>query len=165
MSIKNGLLFLAIFLLFASGCHHQSAISKQFLTPTAFEDLSVKNTIHPELVSTYKPTITELKERPDTPARETTNPVSQKPILTDASPKKPISNLQNDPPIDEQIDQIIAQSGGRWHIIIKEVDGNILYSRLPDQRINIASVVKVPFALLFFEALKENGIPEGELQE
>jgi len=63
----------------------------------------------------------------------------------------------------QDIENIIAQFGGRWHIIIQQIDGETLYSRQPDDRINIASVVKVPLALLFFAALEEKGIDEGQL--
>ena len=67
-------------------------------------------------------------------------------------------------PLASQIEQIIAQSGGRWHILIQPLDGGPpLYARDPDRRITIASVVKVPLAMLFFAALEQNGIPEAEL--
>ena len=65
----------------------------------------------------------------------------------------------------EQIETIIQRSGGRWHILIKEVNGPILYEKGADRRINIASVVKVPIALLFFAALENRGILEPELPE
>ena len=64
----------------------------------------------------------------------------------------------------DSIDSVIAQSGGRWHIIIQPLDGGEpLYVRGPERRITIASVVKVPLAMLFFAALEENGIPEADL--
>lgn len=55
------------------------------------------------------------------------------------------------------IDQVIEQSGGEWHIFIKQVSGNVIYSRGSDDRIPIASVVKVPIAMLFFKSLEESG--------
>ena len=69
------------------------------------------------------------------------------------------------PELIEKINGIITQAGGRWHIVIKEVDGPTYYSLLTEQRINIASLVKVPLALLFFEALEEKGIAESQLIE
>jgi hypothetical protein len=63
----------------------------------------------------------------------------------------------------QDIEAIIAQFGGRWHIVIQQIDGETLYSRQPDDRINIASVVKVPLSLLFFAALGEKGIDEDNL--
>ncbi|MFN2233561.1 MAG: serine hydrolase, partial [Anaerolineales bacterium] len=141
------------------------ATPKEVLLPTAIEELTVTNTIHAKRDLAHLPATTDLLELPKTTASETKNMATQKPIFTDSQRKEPIYNRQNYQPIEEQIERIIAQSGGRWHIIIKEVGGETIFSLLPEQRINIASVVKVPFALLFFEALKENGITEGELKE
>ncbi|MBE3066638.1 MAG: serine hydrolase, partial [Chloroflexi bacterium] len=56
------------------------------------------------------------------------------------------------------IDHAIQQSGGEWHIFIKQVGGNVIYSRGSDDRIPIASVVKVPIAMLFFKSLEESGV-------
>jgi beta-lactamase class A len=165
MTIRNILLFLAIFLQFTSACHRQLAIPKEVLLPTTIEETLLSNTFDPEIDSTNIQTETESLILPEITTREITNPATQNPIVTDSSPKERISNRQKYPSIEEQIDQIIAQSGGRWHIVIKEVDGDIIYSRLPEQRINIASVVKVPLALLFFEALNKKGIPEDELRD
>ena len=71
------------------------------------------------------------------------------------------------PEIDlkSEIEQITIQSGGRWHIIIKPIDGTPLYTRLPEQRITIASVVKVPLAMLFFATLEKNGVSEADLPD
>jgi beta-lactamase class A len=60
------------------------------------------------------------------------------------------------------IDQVIEESGGDWHIFIKQVGGNVIYSRGSDDRIPIASVVKVPIAMLFFKSLEESGIPPDQ---
>ncbi len=67
--------------------------------------------------------------------------------------------------LGEEIDRITSQAGGRWHIIVKEIGGSSLYVRQPDTRINIASVVKVPIALLFFKAIESNGINDDQLHE
>jgi len=67
--------------------------------------------------------------------------------------------------LGEEIDRITAQVGGRWHIIIKEINGPYIYVRQPDRRINIASIVKVPIALLFFKSLESQGISDDLLQE
>ena len=165
MAIKNSLLFLAIFLLYTSGCQIQPVIPKEVLLPTAIEELPETNMIHAERDLAHLPASTDVLELPKITASETKNMATHTPIFTNSQRKGPISNPQNYPPIEEQIDRIITQSGGRWHIIIKEVDGETIFSLLPEQRINIASVVKVPIALLFFEVLKENGIPEGELKK
>jgi beta-lactamase class A len=56
------------------------------------------------------------------------------------------------------IDQAIETYGGSWHVYIKQVSGNVIYARGGEDRIPIASVVKVPIAMLFFKALELNGI-------
>jgi beta-lactamase class A len=164
MAIRNILLFMAIFLQLMSGCHRQPAIPLEVLLPTASEETLLTNTIHPGIESTNIQTGTESLRQPEM-TTSIINTATPKPITTDSALNGLNTNQQKYATIEEQIDQITAQSGGRWHIFIKEVDGDTIYSRLPDQRINIASVVKVPLALLFFEALKQNGIPEGELRE
>ena len=157
MTVRNGLLFLAIFLQFMSGCQIQPANSKDDILPTTIKEILLTSIVHTEIESTNIPAETNFLRQSETNAREATNTALHIPITTGSSPEEPISNQETNPPIEERINRIIAQSGGRWHIIIKEVDDDIIYSRLPEQRINIASVVKVPFALLFFEALKEKG--------
>ena len=165
MAIRNCLLYLTILLQFLSGCHHQITITKEVWLPTAIGEATVSNTTHLDIDSTNNSAATDSLMHPEIPAIESTNLATQKPINTDSPTNEPINYQQSYLSIEEHINRIIAQSGGRWHIIIKEVDGDTIYSHLPEQRINIASVVKVPFALLFLEALKENGIPEGELKE
>jgi beta-lactamase class A len=98
---------------------------------------------------------------------ETTTPSPEAtfPTLTPSITWTPQPSPTNRPQLAEDIDDIISQAGGRWHIIIKEIDGPTLYSQLPEQRINIASVVKVPIALLFFKALEERGVREDQLVE
>jgi beta-lactamase class A len=65
--------------------------------------------------------------------------------------------------LEESINQIMSEAGGRWHIVIKEVNGPDYYTLLAEERINIASVIKVPLALLFFAALEEKGVSEYQL--
>jgi beta-lactamase class A len=165
MAIRNSLLFLTILLQFLSGCRHQIAITKEVLLPAAAEIFPVTSTTFPERDSTNLPAITDSSSQSAITIRDMTKSVTQIPATTAPPSDELIHNRQTISSIEEQIDRIIAQSGGRWHIIIKEVDGDIIYSRLPEQRINIASVVKVPLALLFFEALNKKGIPEDELRD
>ncbi|MFN2304375.1 MAG: hypothetical protein ACK2TV_11660, partial [Anaerolineales bacterium] len=131
MTIKNGLLFLVIFLLFTSGCHIQPATPKEVLLPTTIEKATISNEIQLDIDTTNIPVVTDSLIKPETTVRETTNLVTQKPIPRDSSPDKPTSHPKNFPPIDEQINRIITQSGGRWHIIIKEVGGETIFSLLP----------------------------------
>jgi hypothetical protein len=116
-------------------------------------------TPHPTLtpIDTQAPTKTPLR----TPTPTKFFVPTSTPTLTNTV----ISISAKYPGLVDDIDQIITQAGGRWQIIIKEVDGPTLFSSLPEQRIDIASVVKIPFALLFFQAMEEKGIPEDQLAE
>lgn len=59
----------------------------------------------------------------------------------------------------EGIDQAIDQYGGKWHILIKQINGPVIYSRQADDQIPVASLIKVPIAMLFFKSLELSGIP------
>jgi len=56
------------------------------------------------------------------------------------------------------IDQAINQYGGKWHILIKQINGPVIYSRKADDQIPVASLIKVPIAMLFFKSLEMSGI-------
>jgi hypothetical protein len=57
-----------------------------------------------------------------------------------------------------RIDAIIAKYGGDWHIVVKEVGGRVMYARGAEEPIHIASIIKVPIALLFFRSLELQGV-------
>ena len=80
------------------------------------------------------------------------------------APRHPTPSPSSDPAdLAARIEQITTQSGGRWHIVIQPAGGEPLYTRDPQRRITIASVVKVPLAMLFFAALEQTGISDTEL--
>lgn len=60
------------------------------------------------------------------------------------------------------IDQAVAQYGGKWHILIKQINGPVIYSRRADDQIPVASLIKVPIAMLFFKSLETSGIPTDQ---
>lgn len=66
-----------------------------------------------------------------------------------------------------QIDQVLAECGGRWFFGIKPVGGTYAYSRLIREPIHPASVIKVPIAMLFMKSLENKGIIDfdAELQK
>ena len=53
----------------------------------------------------------------------------------------------------DQLDSILNETGGEWHVYIKEIGGRVIYSRESREVINPASVIKVPLAIQFFQAL------------
>ncbi len=55
--------------------------------------------------------------------------------------------------LGEKLDEIIDQ-GGDWHILIKQVSGKEIYERRSRYRIPVASIIKVPIAMLFFKSLE-----------
>lgn len=60
------------------------------------------------------------------------------------------------------IDQAAAQSGGKWNILIKQINGAVVYSRRADDQIPVASLIKVPIAMLFFKSLETSGVPADQ---
>lgn len=56
-----------------------------------------------------------------------------------------------------QIDQVLGEAGGDWKILIKELDGQEVYSRRSLDRVHVASVIKLAIAILFFKSLENLG--------
>ena len=72
------------------------------------------------------------------------------------TPIPEITNQQQD--LALAIDEIVADAGGNWNTLIKEVGGDTIYARQTNVRIHTASLTKVPLAMLFFHVLEQNGI-------
>jgi beta-lactamase class A len=53
----------------------------------------------------------------------------------------------------DRLDSILNETGGEWHVYIKEVEGRVIYSRESQEVVNPASIIKVPLAIQFFQAL------------
>ena len=51
------------------------------------------------------------------------------------------------------INETLKNSGGEWHILIKELDGERLYARNIHEVTHIASIFKIPLAFLFLESI------------
>jgi hypothetical protein len=51
------------------------------------------------------------------------------------------------------VEAVLAQHPGDWHILVKQVGGSVLYARQAAQRVDAASVIKIPIALLFFKTI------------
>jgi hypothetical protein len=62
----------------------------------------------------------------------------------------------------EQIDQAISQTGGQWHILIKQINGAVIYSRQADDLTPVESLVDVPIAMLWFKSLEQTSIPADQ---
>ena len=60
-----------------------------------------------------------------------------------------------DPALTDSINEVLDNTGGEWHIFIKELDGEILYARNLHKVTHIASTIKVPLALLFMQSIQE----------
>ena len=72
---------------------------------------------------------------------------------------RPISRIEDKSPdqhtFDRAMEAIFEEYGGVWHVIFKEVDGEVIYSRHARERIHPASTIKVPIAMLLFEAFDD----------
>ncbi len=62
-----------------------------------------------------------------------------------------------------RMDRVFENYGGEWHVMVKEVEGKVLYALDANESIHPASVVKVPLAMLFFESLHEREIDDLRL--
>ncbi|MFZ5855858.1 MAG: serine hydrolase [Chloroflexota bacterium] len=64
----------------------------------------------------------------------------------------------------DKLDSIFADAGGEWHSVILDLEaGRVVHDRLGTDAVHIASVVKVPIAMLLFKSLEAKGIPADEL--
>lgn len=64
----------------------------------------------------------------------------------------------------DQLDAIFADAGGEWHAVILDLEaGRVVYSRLSADAVHVASVIKVPVAMLLFASLEQQGIPSDNL--
>ncbi len=156
-------LFFILILLLAGGCQEQGPNKSLF--PTPFQNTLDAGKSYPGAIVTQIPTAMISTLQTKETSTNNPSPKKTKTTTTQIFPQATQPNYPKHPELAENIDQIITQAGGRWHIVLKEVGGPTYYSLLTEQRINIASVVKVPIALLFFEALEEKGIAEHQLAE
>jgi len=158
---KNSLLFLLLIFMIG-GCNPLNSLLETstpvFPMANQFESLP---TLGPEITLTSPPIALETQEPQEIRSALTTTPHART-LIPDIDAQ--ISTPDYDQ-LAPSIERITDQAGGRWHIIIKQIEGPTLYASLPDQRINIASVVKVPVALLFFKAIESNGVNENQLQD
>ncbi len=61
---------------------------------------------------------------------------------------------KGDAMLSASIDEVLDSAGGDWHILIKEVNGERLYARNIHEVTHIASIIKIPIALLFMQAIQ-----------
>ncbi len=76
-------------------------------------------------------------------------------------PSRPIS----DPTVEQSALQsswqsVMDSTGGRWNILFKEIGGETHYARLENESLHPASTIKVPIAMLFFQALLQSGVTD-----
>lgn len=55
------------------------------------------------------------------------------------------------------IDDLLAGTGGIWRLLIKEVNGAVVYARQEQHKLHSASVIKVPIAMLWFKSFENWG--------
>jgi beta-lactamase class A len=159
--------FLILTILASGGCQVIGSGSGEndLSFPTPFQETLESDKVRPTVTVTNIPTPTIPDRQSSMPQEDLPAPTETQLTTTQIFPQATQSYQPIHPQLAEVIDQIITQSGGRWHIVIKEVNGPPFYTLLIEQRINIASVVKVPLAMLFFVALEEKGVTEYELIE
>ncbi len=71
---------------------------------------------------------------------------------------------EGDAELKSDIDNLLENAGGDWYILIKELDGERLYARNIHEVTHIASIIKIPIALLFMRSIQpRSGDLEGYL--
>jgi hypothetical protein len=58
------------------------------------------------------------------------------------------------------VDRILESRGGHWNVLIKRVDGPIIYYRRAEELLYPGSAIQVPIAMLFFHALDQQGVDD-----
>ena len=62
----------------------------------------------------------------------------------------------------DQINQTLSTYGGDWNILIRADGSHTVFSHNSDQIVHVASIIKVPVAMLFFKLLEEQGIQPSD---
>ncbi|MFZ6028119.1 MAG: serine hydrolase [Chloroflexota bacterium] len=52
------------------------------------------------------------------------------------------------------LDETLITYGGDWQVLIRQTRGDVLYSKQADRPVHIASVIKLPIALLFLKSVE-----------
>jgi beta-lactamase class A len=79
--------------------------------------------------------------------------------LTPAATPYPTGTMTDlRPALQTEIDSVLRKYPADWHILVKRVGGEALYSRQLSGRIDVASVIKIPIALLFFKLLERQNL-------
>jgi hypothetical protein len=60
--------------------------------------------------------------------------------------------------LGQDIDKIIDDIGGDWHVQIKEIVGSVLYQRLSNTHLNPASFIKLADAILFLKMIDQEEV-------
>ena len=64
----------------------------------------------------------------------------------------------------DQLDSVFAEAGGEWHSLILDLEtGRRVYDLHSADAVHVASVIKVPVAMLLFASLEQQGIPSDNL--
>jgi beta-lactamase class A len=101
------------------------------------------------------PSITEAAARPGLQA--TFGPAPSATVTV--RPGLAATSTDNGAALRGQVEAALAQYPGDWHILVKEVGGQVVYSHQAAQRIDAASVIKIPIALLFFKTIAPRILP------
>ncbi len=88
-----------------------------------------------------------------------------------AAPEAAISPVSFAPAIDweavfaQQVLQSLPTYGGEWHILIRKNGAHTVFALNADKKDHVASIIKLPFAMLFFKALEAKGIQPAQYDE
>ncbi len=73
-------------------------------------------------------------------------------------------NTSAETSLADKLDAIFKEAGGEWHSIILDLEaGRRVYDLHSHDLVHVASVVKVPVAMLLFASLEKQGVPPADL--
>lgn len=61
-----------------------------------------------------------------------------------------------------EIDELLSDQGGHWNVVIKKVDGDLVYHRGAEETLSHTWAIGVATALLFFHTLDQQGVDDYE---
>jgi hypothetical protein len=65
--------------------------------------------------------------------------------------------------LTRDLDAVMLKSGGDWYVVIKDLNGGMLYERQAAVPVDVGSMIKLPVAMLFFKSLELEGVQPVDL--
>ncbi|MEJ5313233.1 MAG: serine hydrolase [Anaerolinea sp.] len=113
----------------------------------------------PSMSSVPRQEIRAIETLPAPTASPTLNFKPQR-VTATKTPVPPLLPSPSSPPSPQFSDQslvLMLDDGANWHVMVKEVEGEVLFEWHSDEMIHPASVVKIALGMLVFRLLEQQG--------